>query len=51
MDLRPTQGNETALCLATALAGGVTLPFVISTGAYPDFLPRGTNHDHECGSR
>jgi hypothetical protein len=33
MGLRPTQGDENALCPATALYGNVALPFVIPTVA------------------
>ncbi len=29
--------------------GSATLPFVISTEAYPDFLPRSTRNDRVCG--
>ena len=31
MGLRPTQGDENGFCSATALHGGVALPFVIPT--------------------
>ena len=41
MGLRPTQGDENGFCSATALHGSVALPFVIPTGADPDFLLRG----------
>jgi len=40
MDLQPTQGDENGSCSATTVDGGTTLPFVISTGAYSDFLLR-----------
>jgi hypothetical protein len=33
------------------LRKGAALPFVISTGAYPDFLLRVACNDHVCGSR
>jgi hypothetical protein len=33
---------------ATAFHGTATLPFVISTEANPDFLPRGTGQDRVC---
>jgi hypothetical protein len=49
MGLRPTQGDENGFCSATALHGSVALPFVIPTGAYPDFLQRGTDNDLVCG--
>jgi len=49
MGLRPTQGDENGFRSATALHGSVALPFVIPTGAYPDFLPRGRRQDHACG--
>jgi hypothetical protein len=47
--LRPTQGDENGFCSATALHGSVTLPFVIPTGAYPDFLLPGTDNGRVCG--
>jgi hypothetical protein len=40
MALRPTQGDENGFRSATALHGSVALPFVIPTGANPDFLLR-----------
>ena len=49
MGLRPTQGDENGFCSATALHGSVALPFVIPTGAYPDFLLRGTTSGRGCG--
>ena len=49
MGLRPTQGDENGFCSATALHGSVALPFVIPTGAYPDFLLRGTTNGRGCG--
>jgi hypothetical protein len=49
MGLRPTQEEENGFCSATALHGSVALPFVIPTGAYPDFLPRSTEQVHVCG--
>jgi hypothetical protein len=41
---------KNALSPATTLHGSASLPFVISTEAYPDFLLRGANNDHGCGS-
>jgi hypothetical protein len=38
-------------CSATTVHGSTNLSFVISTGAYPDFLLRGTCQDHRCGFR
>jgi hypothetical protein len=48
MGLRPTQGDERCLGLATTLYGAVALSFVISTEANPDFLQRGTGQDRVC---
>jgi hypothetical protein len=47
--LRPTQGGECGSCSATTFPGSTALPFVISTGAYPDFLLRDAGNDHVCG--
>jgi hypothetical protein len=49
MALRPTQGDENGFRSATALHGSVALPFVIPTGANPDFLLRGTTNGRVCG--
>jgi len=49
MGLWPIQGDENGFCSATALHGGVTLPFVIPTGAYPDFLLRCRRQGRVCG--
>src|SRR5271168_3635033 len=38
------------LHLANTLPGTAVLPFVISTGANPDFLLRAASEDHVCGS-
>jgi hypothetical protein len=48
MGLRPTQGDEKRLLSEAALQGSAALPFVISTEAYPDFLPRFTGQGHVC---
>ena len=48
MGLRPTQGDEKRLLLKAALHESPALPFVISTEAYPDFLPRCTGQDRVC---
>jgi hypothetical protein len=37
-------------CSATTVPGSAVLPFVISTGAYPDFLLRAASYVHVCGS-
>jgi hypothetical protein len=49
MGLRPTQGDENGFCPATALYGSVALPFVIPTGADPDFLLRSASQRRVCG--
>jgi hypothetical protein len=48
MGLRPTQGDEKRLLPRPLSHGSVALTFVISTEAYPDFLPRGTGQDRVC---
>jgi hypothetical protein len=45
----PPKLMKNAFHFATTLHGSAALPFVISTEAYPDFLPRCTGHDHVCG--
>ncbi|MDX6458811.1 MAG: hypothetical protein QOE55_2508 [Acidobacteriaceae bacterium] len=40
MGQRPTYEDENGFYSATSLPGSAALPFVISTGAHPDFLPR-----------
>jgi hypothetical protein len=45
----PPKVMKNALCPATTLHGSATLPFVISTEAYPDFLPHNTHDCHACG--
>jgi hypothetical protein len=50
MGLWPTQGEKNGSCSASTLSGSTDLPFVISTEAYPDFLPRAASDDHVCGS-
>ena len=35
---------------AATFPGSTVLPFVISTGAYPDFLLHTASDDHLCGS-
>jgi hypothetical protein len=48
MGLRATQGDEKRLLSKAALHESAALPFVISTEAYPDFLPRRTRSVHVC---
>jgi hypothetical protein len=45
MGLRPTQVMRNGSCSATTVAGSTALPFVISTGGYPDFLLRAAGKD------
>jgi hypothetical protein len=48
MGQRPTYEDENGFYLATTLPGSAALPFVISTGAHPDFLPRSPGQDRVC---
>jgi hypothetical protein len=48
MGLWPTQGDEKRLGPATTFYATVALSFVISTEAYPDFLPRCTGQGRVC---
>ncbi|MEA2541981.1 MAG: hypothetical protein QOH35_3347 [Acidobacteriaceae bacterium] len=48
MGLRPTYEDENGFDSATSLPGSAALPFVISTGAHPDFLPRSPGQDRVC---
>jgi hypothetical protein len=48
MGLRPTKVMRNGSHSATTVPASATLPFVISTEAYPDFLLRNTGHDHAC---
>jgi hypothetical protein len=47
--LGPPKVMKNGFCSATTVDGGTTLPFVISTGAHPDFLLRAAGNDHVCG--
>jgi hypothetical protein len=42
------KGMKNAFYVATTFHGSATLPFVIPTGAYPDFLPRCTGQGRVC---
>ncbi|MDT7811690.1 MAG: hypothetical protein QOJ42_1606 [Acidobacteriaceae bacterium] len=46
--LRPTYEDENGFYSATSLPRSAALPFVISTGAHPDFLPRSPGQDRAC---
>jgi hypothetical protein len=46
----PPKVMENGFCSATTLNGSAALLFVISTGAYPDFLLRTAGDVHVCGS-
>jgi hypothetical protein len=50
MGLRPTQGDEKRVLFSNYCCWKRRLPFVISTGAYPDFLLRVASDVHLCGS-
>jgi hypothetical protein len=45
----PPKVMKNGFC-ATFLPGSASLPLVIPTGAYPDFLLRAASDDHVCGS-
>jgi hypothetical protein len=42
--------GENGFCSATTLPESTALPFVISTEAEADFLPRAASDTHVCGS-
>jgi hypothetical protein len=44
----PPKVMKNAFCPRPLSHGSVALTFVISTEAYPDFLPRGTGQDRVC---
>jgi hypothetical protein len=44
----PPKAMKNGSCSATIVHGGITLPFVISTGADPDFLLRSASNVHSC---
>ncbi|MDT7815616.1 MAG: hypothetical protein QOJ42_5532 [Acidobacteriaceae bacterium] len=48
MGQRPIYEDENGFYSATSLPGSAALPFVISTGAHPDFLPRSPEQDRAC---
>ena len=48
--LWPTQGDENQLPFSNYSPWKHRPPFVISTGAYPDFLLRAASDEHVCGS-
>jgi hypothetical protein len=46
----PPKVMKNGSCSAATVPGGTTPPFVISTGAHPDFLLRAAGDDHVCSS-